>query len=291
MKISDYLRLVKFSHTIFALPFALVAVVFIYRDNMSVFEPIDLIWIVLAFTGLRSFSMALNRIVDAGFDAANPRTAKREIPAGILSKLNVWIFSFIALLVVWVSAWLLNPLAFYLSFPAIALLSGYSYAKRFTWAVHLWLGLAIGLAPIGAYIALTSSLPFTAWLLYGILATYIAGFDILYSLQDREFDKKAGLYSIPATLGINAAIWISKILHAITIAGFWTLWKTAEMGWVYGAGSLVLTALVIAEHVSIGWGKNVKLNNVPAAFINYNSAISILFFGFVLADYLWTMFG
>jgi len=291
VKISDYLNLIKFSHTVFALPFALVAVVFIYRDNLSVFEPLDLLWIVLAFTGLRSFSMAFNRIVDAGFDAANPRTSKREIPAGILSKLNVWIFSFVALIVVWVSAWLLNPLALYLSFPAIALLSGYSYAKRFTWAVHLWLGLAIGLAPIGAYIALTSSLPLTAWLLYGILSTYIAGFDILYSLQDREFDKKTGLHSIPATLGINSAIWISKILHAITVAGFWTLWKTAEMGWVYGAGSLVLTALVVAEHVSIGWGKHVKLNNVPAAFINYNSAISVLFFGFVLADYLWTMFG
>lgn len=290
MQIQLFLRLVRFSHTIFALPFALVGVALIFDAGQISLTWLDIVWIVIAFTGMRSFAMAFNRLADAAIDERNPRTQGREIPAGKLSKTQVWFFLALSLIAVWVSAWLLSPLAFYLSFPAIVLLAGYSYAKRFTFLVHLWLGIAIGMAPLGVYIALSGSLPLVSWILFITLATYISGFDILYALQDEEFDRSEKLHSIPAVLGTQGALVFSLVLHTITIAGFFTLYFYSPLSLPYLLGALVLSLLVIGEHVVVGWGKNVKKDKIPVAFFNFNSAVSILFFVFVLVDVLWRHF-
>ncbi|MES0491136.1 MAG: UbiA-like polyprenyltransferase [Leptospirales bacterium] len=280
----DFSKMVKLSHTVFALPFALVAVVIIYKNGASLIGVKEVIYIVLAFTGARSFSMAFNRIVDARIDARNPRTANREIPSGVLSGNQVWVFALLSLIVLWVFAWLLSPVAFYLSFPVLALLAGYSYAKRFTWFCHIWLGAVIGLAPIGVDIALTQSLTLTSGILFGILTTYIAGFDILYSIQDVNFDRENGLQSIPVRFGIHVSLWISTFLHLLACAGFFLFWQMEGFGMIFLGGAVLLTLLVFAEHFVVGWGKNVKKDRIPMAFFHFNSSISILFLVSVLAD-------
>lgn len=280
----DFAKMIKLSHTLFGLPFALVAAVFIFRAGAISIGFAELFYIVGAFTGARSFSMAVNRIADAAIDLKNPRTSEREIPAGRLSKGAVWAFAGASLIATWVFAWLLHPLAFYLSFPAAVLLGGYSYAKRFTWLCHFWLGGAIGMAPLGVYIALSQSLPPISWLLFATLGLYIAGFDILYALQDREFDIKEGLHSVPARFGIKGALRISEASHFLAFCGFVWLGFLANLGGLYFLGAAVIGALMIGEHKTIGWGERVSLEKIPAAFFNYNSAISILFFLFTAAD-------
>lgn len=285
-RLGDYLRMIKVSHTLFALPFALVAVVFIWRHDLAMISWLRLFYIVGAFTALRSFSMAVNRLVDARLDAKNPRTASREIPAGKISSGQVRVFAMASLLFVLIFALLLSQLAFFLSPFLLLILGGYSYAKRFTWLCHLWLGLAIGLAPIGVYIALTSTIPATAWVLFFILTTYITGFDILYAIQDIDFDRKERLYSIPARFGVNAALIISTVFHLLTLFGFYLLSLVEPLGLIYGIGALVLAALVIGEHLVVGWGKNVKKERIPMAFFHFNSAISLLFLAVVYVDNL-----
>jgi len=282
-KIKQFSSMIRLSHTLFALPFALTALVIIVKNSLTEFSWANLVFVVLAFTGARSFSMGINRIADAKIDADNPRTKNREIPAGILSISQVWIFTVISMLLTTLFAWLLTPLAFYLSFPAMILLAGYSYSKRFTWLCHLWLGAVIGMAPLGVYIALTQTLPTTSWILFGILTTYIGGFDILYSLQDIDFDRKQRLYSIPARFGVNLSLLISTALHLLSIAGFFWLGFYEALGVIYTIGAVILSILVIMEHKIIGWSNHVKLDKIPVAFFNYNSAISILFFLFILA--------
>jgi len=282
--------MIKFSHTLFALPFALVAVLFIWRLNEISLNATKVLYIVFAFTGMRSFAMGINRIADAEFDAKNPRTARREIPSGLLNKKQVWIFSFLSLIVLWVSAWLLHPLAFYLSFPAVVIVGGYSYSKRFTWLCHLWLGVAIGMAPLGVYIALSQKLPLEAWVLFVTLSAYISGFDILYSLQDMQFDKNYNLRSIPSQLGENKAVIISALLHLITIAGVFYLGFILSMGAIYFTGSIVIAILIVSEHLIVGWGDKIKKDKIPVAFFNFNSIISISFFVFTLADMLLNRF-
>jgi len=282
--IVDYSKMVKLSHTVFALPFALVALVVIYKNGAVLIGLKEVLYIVIAFTGARSFSMAFNRIVDARIDARNPRTANREIPSGILSGNQVWVFALFSLIILWIFAWLLSPVAFYLSFPVIVLLAGYSYAKRFTWLCHLWLGAVIGLAPIGVYIALTQGLDLTSGILFAILTTYIAGFDILYSIQDVDFDRENSLNSIPVRFGISASLWISTLLHIVACAGFFLFWWVEDFGTIFLVGSVLLTFVVWAEHFVVGWGKNVKKDKIPMAFFHFNSGVSILFLTSVAVD-------
>ncbi|MDH5717196.1 MAG: putative 4-hydroxybenzoate polyprenyltransferase [Spirochaetia bacterium] len=279
-------RMIKFSHTIFALPFALVAVLFIWQAKEIHLNVYKVIYIILAFTGMRSFAMAVNRIADAKIDKQNPRTANREIPAGKLTTNQVIIFACLSLITIWIFAYLLHPLAFYLSFPAILIVGGYSYSKRYTWLCHIWLGVAIGMAPLGVYIALSQKLPIEAWILFITLSSYIAGFDILYSLQDAQFDRKMKLYSIPASLGENKALFISALLHLITITGIFYLYIHLNLKNIYLAGSIIIALLISAEHLIVGWGKNLKKEKIPLAFFHFNSAVSISFFLFTLLDIL-----
>jgi 4-hydroxybenzoate polyprenyltransferase len=278
--------MIKLSHTVFALPFALVAVVIIWKQNLVNVTWLNTIYIIAAFTGARSFSMAINRIADEKIDKENQRTANREIPAGVLNIAQVAFFAFMSAVTVWIFSWLLSPVAFYVSFPALILLAGYSYTKRFTWLCHLWLGAVIGMAPLAVYIALTQSLPGESIVLFVILSTYIAGFDILYSIQDMEFDKKMKLYSMPANLGISRALVISSLLHLITIVGVVYLGIMVNGGAVYYAGNIFTALLIAGEHFSIGWCEDIKKEKIPAAFLNYNSAVSIVFLAFTFLDVL-----
>jgi len=276
---ATYLRMIKFSHTIFALPFALAAIAILARKNaanvdLSVFR---IALIVVAFTAMRSFAMAFNRLVDATIDAKNPRTAIREIPSGALPASAVAMFAIVSLVCLLVSAWLLSPLAAYLALPAAAIVSIYSYTKRFTWACHFWLGASIGQAPIAVYLALTGSVPTEAILMGLTLMFYIAGFDILYSLQDMEFDKEAGLYSVPARFGVFGGMTIARLSHVIMAAVLARLLAHLEAGLLSWLGYAVILSLLLLEHALIGSAKNPRYEKIPAAFFNVNSAVSLCY--------------
>lgn len=281
--------MIRLSHTIFALPFALAALILILRNDLIEFEWINLLFLLIAFTGMRSFAMAYNRLVDSDIDARNPRTENRAIPAGILSQKAVMIFAGLSLLVMALSALAMSSLAFWLSFPAAIIIAGYSHAKRFTYFCHLWLGLAIGLAPPAVYLALTETVPITAFLLMFILATYIAGFDILYSLQDMEFDRANGLHSVPARFGVKGALIISVLLHLLSVSGLVFLWKWESLSYTYLIGAFIGAIVIGEEHRIVGWGENVEIEKIPIAFFNYNSVFSILFFVIILADWIFPM--
>lgn len=280
--------MIRFSHTVFALPFALAALAVIGARYSKL---VVLTWqkgllVVVAFTAMRSFAMAVNRYADRKIDALNPRTAQREIPAGILSPRTVLIFAFVSLVTLTVCAWLLSPLAAYLALPAALLVATYSMAKRFTVLCHFWLGVAIGLAPSAVYIALLQQIFPEALLMSGALAFYIAGFDILYALQDREFDLKAGLYSIPARYGEKAALWISRLSHLTALLLVYLLLQQLGVTAASFAGLCVLAGLLGAEHWLVGTAGKVRYEKIPIAFFNVDSIFSVSFF-FVVCAALW----
>ena len=276
-----YGKTIKFSHTIFALPFALSAAILAYRHH-----PISLthlFWILIAMIGARSSAMGFNRIADARFDAKNPRTSKRELPSGRLSltsaKMFVILFSFIFIF----AAAMLGKICLYLSFPVLALLFSYSYTKRFTWFSHFYLGFVISLAPLGAWIALTNTFSLPIILLSLTLLTYIAGFDILYACQDTGFDTKEGLFSIPARFGIQKALLISSISHVFSFLFLFLIFIAFDMKIIYLTAIIVIGLLLVVEHKLV---KPCDLSNVNIAFFHVNSAISIILFVGILADEL-----
>jgi 4-hydroxybenzoate polyprenyltransferase len=280
--------MIRFSHTVFALPFALAALAVIAARYSKL---VVLTWqkgllVVVAFTAMRSFAMAVNRYADRKIDAENPRTAQREIPAGILSPRAVLVFAFISLVVLLVCAWALSPLAGYLALPAAVLVATYSIAKRFTALCHFWLGLAIGMAPSAVYIALLQQVYPEALLMSGALAFYIAGFDILYALQDREFDRRAGLYSIPARYGETAALWISRLSHLLSLVLVYLVLQQLGLNLAGLGGLCVLAGLLGAEHGLVGTVGNIRYEKIPIAFFNVNSVFSISFL-FVICAALW----
>ncbi len=276
---ANFLRMIKFSHTLFALPFALAAtlVVFTRYGHEVVFTPWKALLIVAAFTGMRSFAMAVNRLADRHVDAKNPRTANREIPAGKLSAGTVAVFAVLSLLVLVVSGWFLHPLAGYLALPAAAMVAGYSYAKRFTWLCHFWLGAAIGLAPIAVYIALLQRVHSEAILMSATLLFYIAGFDILYALQDHEFDAAQKLHSVPVRFGIAGAMWISRASHVIALATIAALIYTLRLNFVSWGFLPILTGLLFAEHLLVGSPDKPDYEKIPVAFFHVNTVFSGVF--------------
>jgi 4-hydroxybenzoate polyprenyltransferase len=283
-----FLRMVRFSHTVFALPFALAALAVIAGRRSG---EVSLTWqkvllVVVAFTAMRSFAMAVNRYADKEFDALNPRTAQREIPAGILSPRSVLLFALISLATLVLCAWLLSPLAGYLALPAAVMVATYSLAKRFTALCHFWLGLAIGMAPAAVYIALLQRLYPEALLMSGALAFYIAGFDILYALQDCEFDRKAGLYSIPARYGEKYALWVSRLSHTASLVLVFFVLHQLGLNGAGIAGLFVLTALLAVEHWLVGRADAIRYEKIPIAFFHINSAFSISFL-LVICAALW----
>lgn len=280
-KIFIYGRMVKFSHTVFALPFALSAVVLAQRQHTLTWP--DLFWILMAMFGARSAAMGFNRITDAEMDAQNPRTRNRDIPQNRLGMASAKIFVGIFSLLFILSAAMLGKLCFFLSFPVLAVLFFYSYTKRFTWTAHLWLGFAISLAPLGAWIAVAKSFdPEILWLCLALL-TYIAGFDILYACQDAEFDRQWGLYSIPSVFGISNALPAARLIHLFSYSGFLALYFAFDMGKIYLLTTGCIGLLLICEH---GLVRADDLRNVHIAFFHVNSLISLILFIGVLADEL-----
>ena len=277
-KTLEYGKMIKFSHSVFALPFALSAVVLAWQSHdPSVW---DLAWILVAMVAARSAAMGFNRIVDAAIDGQNPRTAVREIPSGVLSQKEAILFVAVSSLVFLVSSAMLSALCFGLSFPVLAALFFYSYTKRFTQYCHLYLGFAIGLAPIGAWVAITGTLAPGAVFLSAGLLTYIAGFDILYACQDIAFDREQGLFSLPAQLGPKAAMQVSSLLHVMTLGFLGAMFFAFGMHPVFMVFWGMIAALLVVEHKLVNPD---DLSRINMAFFHINSIVSVVLFAGVLA--------
>jgi 4-hydroxybenzoate polyprenyltransferase len=275
-----YYRLVKFEHTIFALPFAYVGAVLAVSGVPSAH---DLLWITVAMVGARSLAMALNRLIDAGIDAANPRTATRELPSGALTAAAVVAFCAVSLTVYLVAVWQLDPLVRWLSpIPVLAFVV-YPYLKRFTWLCHLWLGAVDGLAPVGAWAAIKGELPWQAWALGAAVAAWVAGFDLFYALFDVDVDRAQGLHSWATRFGERGAFAGARALHLTTIALLVAAGLGLDVGFLYWVGVAIVAALLFYEHTLV---RPDDLRRLDAAFFTMNGVISVAFFAFVLADVL-----
>jgi len=279
--IATFGRMVKFSHTIFALPFALAAAGIAARDHGLTAS--RLIAILLAMVGARTAAMGFNRIVDRHIDARNPRTAGRELPTGRVSLAAAWTMTLAATGLFLAASAFLGPLCLALAPVALALLFGYSYTKRFTWLCHLFLGLAIAAGPGGAWIAVTGGVSAPAlWLMLAV-ATWIGGFDILYALADREFDREQGLQSIPVRFGVGGALALSAGLHAVTVAALCALARSAALGPVYRVGIAAITGILLWEHAIL---RPTDLRRLDMAFFNLNGYVSMAFLIATGADLL-----
>jgi len=275
-----FISLVKFEHTIFALPFAYVGA-FLAVDGVP--SAHDLLWITIAMIGARSLAMGLNRLVDAGIDARNPRTASRELPSGQLTEPQVALFCLVSLGVFLLAVWQLDPIVRWLWPIPVAGFVIYPYLKRFTWISHLWLGAVDGLAPMGAWIAITGDLPLAAWLLGAAVACWVAGFDCFYSLLDLEIDREQGIQSIAVRFGERATFWVARAFHAGTVALLAVAGAGLDVGGLYWAGVAAVALLLAYEHSLVRPG---DLRRLDTAFFTMNGVISVAFFVFVLADSL-----
>ncbi|MDZ7667371.1 MAG: UbiA-like polyprenyltransferase [Desulfotignum sp.] len=276
-KILDYGKMIKFSHTVFALPFALSAVVLAWQTRVpSVWE---LFLILAAMVGARSAAMGFNRIVDADIDKKNPRTAVREIPSGVLTRPQALIFVGVSSMLFVGAAALLSPLCFGLSFPVLGLLFFYSFTKRFTAYCHLVLGFVISLAPVGAWVALTGTLNWGIAMLAAALWFYIAGFDILYACQDIEFDREQGLFSLPVRLGPERAMQVSTLFHGLFLAFLLGVYVYFAMHAVFLVFWAVIAVLIVFEHRLV---RPDDLSRIDVAFFHVNSAVSVLLFAGIL---------
>jgi 4-hydroxybenzoate polyprenyltransferase len=309
--VKKYLRLIKFSHTIFAMPFALIGFmlgiqkVHIHTEQEGKHWSPDIFNQILDYTGIvvlsyqqivfklvlvilcmvfaRSAAMAFNRYLDRQFDAKNPRTAIREIPAGVLKADSVLWFTIGSSLLFMLSAWFINPLCFYLSPVALVVVLGYSFTKRFTALCHIVLGVGLSLAPIGAFLAVTGRFELLPVLFSLTVICWVSGFDIIYALQDEEFDKQHQLYSIPAMLGKARALRVSEILHVLSallvIAAGWY----GAFGWLYWVGVVVFAGMLVYQHSVV---KPDDLRRVNLAFMTANGIASVVFAVFVISDLL-----
>jgi 4-hydroxybenzoate polyprenyltransferase len=278
-------RMVKLEHALFALPFAASAVALVARDARL--EPARLALVVLCVVAARTAAMAMNRIADRAFDARNPRTARRELVTGEVALPAAWGLLLGSAAAFVAGAALISPLCGALALPVLAILLGYSYAKRFTWAVHLWLGVAQALGPIGVAIALTGRASAPAVVLGLAVGAWIAGFDVLYALQDLEFDRGARLHSIPARFGAEGALRWARGLHlvaAVLFAGAGVL-AGRGAGWV--AGSVLMTVVLAAEHQYVAPRGELRKERIGAAFFTFNAFASVAFAACALADLAW----
>jgi 4-hydroxybenzoate polyprenyltransferase len=273
-----FARLVKIEHTVFALPFAYVGAFLAVGGSPSAH---DLLWITVAMVGARSLAMALNRLIDARIDARNPRTAARELPSGQLSALQVALFCAASLALFLVAVSQLAPKTHWLWPIPVAGFVVYPYLKRFTWLCHLWLGAVDGLAPIGAWVAITNHLPWQAWLLGAAVALWVAGFDLFYALFDADVDRSEGLHSIVTRFGVRGAFAGARIAHAATVACLVVAGLGLSVGALYWVGVAVVAALLLYEHSLV---RADDLRRLDAAFFTMNGVISVAFAVFVIAD-------
>ncbi len=278
--VAAYLSLVTFAHTIFALPFALLSAV-LAAGGLPPLRTV--FWVLVAMVGARSAAMSFNRIVDRDVDARNPRTARREIPAGVVSVAGASLFCAGSAALLVVSAWQLNPLCLALSPVALAVVLGYSFAKRVTWASHLLLGLALALAPVGAWIAVTGRLALVPVLLGLAVVFWVGGFDVIYSLQDEAFDLEAGLRSIPAAFGPRRALLWAALFHAATLALLYAVFVAARGGVLFGLGVAAAGLFLVRQHALVRPG---DLSRVDAAFFTANGWLSVVFFACGALDVL-----
>ncbi len=279
-KITDYLKLIKFSHSVFALPFAFTSAL-IAANGIPTLSQI--FWITIAMVGGRTGAMGMNRIIDRKIDALNPRTKSRELPMGVIKTWEAFIFTAIAFAILLLAAYMLNPLCFKISPIVLFVLIVYSYTKRFTWLSHLALGTALSLAPLGAWIAIRGTFDYEILpLCFGVML-WVAGFDVFYALQDIDFDKNHGLYSIPSTFGIKTSLWMARLFHLITIAMLLSLVPIFNLSMFYLIGILIASALLLYEHSLV---KPTDLSRLNMAFFNMNGYISITIFVFTLMNYV-----
>lgn len=279
-KLKIILEMIKFEHTIFALPFAIMSA-FIAAEGLPPLSKLG--WILVAMVGARSCAMAFNRLADAEIDSQNPRTAMRAIPAGLITKGAVWAFTLVSAGLLVFAAWQLNPLAFALSPVALAVIMGYSYTKRFTALSHLWLGLALSISPVGAWIAIKGGFDWTPIILCCVVLLWTAGFDIIYACQDVNFDRKHGLHSIPARLGIRWALWVSSALHVVAVLLLFSIPRLVELGLFYYIGVGIVVLIFIYEHAIV---KPNDLSRVNLAFFTLNGMISLVLMVLSIADIL-----
>lgn len=280
-KLKIILDMIKFEHTIFMLPFAIMSA-FIASDGMPALDKIG--WILVAMVGARSCAMAFNRVVDAEFDKANPRTAIRAIPRGTLGKKEVWVFTVVSAAVLVVAAYNLNTLAFALSPVALGVIMVYSYTKRFTSFSHFWLGLSLSIAPIGAWIAIKGRFDWPPLLLGLGVLLWTAGFDIIYACQDFDFDRQYGLYSIPARIGIRGALWLSAVLHVVMVVILIAMVPLTNFGTPYLIGVGIVAIILLYEHAIV---KPNDLSRVNLAFFTLNGTVSLVLMALAVVDILW----
>ncbi len=279
-RLKTYMELIKVEHTIFALPFALTAALMAANGFPTLYQ---LFWITVALFGARTAAMSLNRAIDAEIDARNPRTASRHIPRGLVKRSEAFLLAFVGFAIMVYAAYKLNRLALELSPVAIFILTLYSFTKRFTALCHIVLGVAVALAPLGAWVAVRGTIDLPAFILTLSVALWVAGFDIIYALQDLEFDRKEGLYSIPAKLGERRALLISRLFHILTLAGLILVGILEHMGFFYYLGLFLSTLFMVKEHVLVSKDRS----KIGYAFFNLNGYISLTVFLFTLFDYLW----
>lgn len=272
------LEMIKFQHTLFALPFALTGMVLAARGWPGLWT---LVWVVVAMVGARSAAMAFNRIADREIDARNPRTAGRPLPTGRLSLGFAWAFTLAATALFVVAAAMLNPLCLLLSPVALAVILGYSFAKRFTAAAHFVLGASLGIAPMGGWLAVRGGFDPPPFLLTAAVLAWTAGFDILYACQDIDFDRRERLFSLPAWLGAGRAMRLAAALHALTVVLLALLGWAAGLGWVYLAGLALIGGLLLYEHSLVSPD---DLGRVDVAFFRVNAWVSVLVLAAVCAD-------
>ncbi|MGB7307557.1 MAG: UbiA-like polyprenyltransferase [Candidatus Acidiferrales bacterium] len=273
-RIRTVLEMIKFEHSVFALPFALVGALLAARAGGGLPTWRQILWIVVAMVGARSAAMTMNRIADVEYDRRNPRTAKRALPAGELSLGFAWAFTALASAVLVIAAWQLNRLALELSPVALAILFFYSYTKRFTSWSHFVLGFCLGISPAAAWIAIRGSLDARMLILCAAVTLWVGGFDVLYACQDVEFDRAAGLHSIPKKLGIAKALLFARVMHVVMVVLLaWLAWSF-HLAWPAWAGIAVVAALLAYEHSLV---KPNDLSKMNAAFFTVNGYISLLF--------------
>ena len=282
-KLAALLEMIKFSHTVFAFPFALMGVVLASLVSDTAPGVSQIFWICLAMVGARTGAMGLNRIIDARIDAANPRTAQRHLPAGKVSAGEAWLLVVGAFGLLLLAAAMLNPLCLKLAPVAIGFLVLYSYCKRFTALAHIVLGLCLAAAPVGAWIALRGDIGWPVIALGLAVLFWVAGFDVFYALQDFEFDREQGLFSIPSIYGVERAFLVARLFHAAMIVLLLTLVYTPGLGVIYLTGVIVVTGLLIYEHSLVRPG---DFSRLDAAFFNMNGIISVTIFAFTLIDAL-----
>jgi 4-hydroxybenzoate polyprenyltransferase len=274
-RLKTVLEMIKFEHSVFALPFALTAALLAARASRHGWPTWrQIVWIVVAMVAARSAAMTMNRIADLRYDRENPRTKQRALATGAVTLPFAWVFTIVAVMAFFLAAWQLNPLALKLAPLAIAILFFYSYTKRFTSWSHLFLGFALGISPAAAWIAITGGLDAHMLILCGAVTLWVGGFDVLYACQDIEYDRSAGLFSVPKKFGVAKALRIARVMHIGVIGLLGWLAFSIELPWPAWAGVAVVASLLTYEHSLV---KADDLSKLDAAFFTVNGYISMLF--------------